>query len=72
MTTKQNDLDATDFAAILSTTLAMATEANLSVGVRNRAATNTHSQGLLIFIEGLFVTEDGHLVALESVAQEEA
>lgn len=63
MTNEQKDLDAADFAAILSTTLAMATEAGLSVGVRNRDETGGRAAGLLIFIEGLSVTDDGRLTA---------
>ena len=58
-------LDAADFAAILSTTLAMATEASLSVGVRNRPGDNIRPAGLLIFIEGLRATTDGRLIADE-------
>ena len=63
MNTEQKDLDAADFAAILSTTLAMATEAGLSVGVRNRPASLGRAAGLLIFVEGLGVADDGRLIA---------
>ncbi len=62
MNTEQKDLDAADFAAILSTTLAMATEAGLSVGVKNRPASLGRAAGLLIFVEGLRVADDGRLV----------
>lgn len=55
-------ISAADFAAILSTTLAMAAEAGLSVGVRSRAATGDRPAGLLIYVSGLTVTENGQLV----------
>lgn len=61
----ETPLDAADFAAILSTTLAMAAEAGLSVGVRNRPGDNARPAGLLIFIEGLRATTDGRLIANE-------
>lgn len=65
-------LNAADFAAILSTTLAMADEAGLSVGVRNRAATGDRPAGLLIFIEGLNTTADGRLEEESTPAPTEA
>ena len=49
----ETPLEAADFADILSTTLAMAAEAGLSVGVRNRPG------------EGLRATADGRLIAGE-------
>ena len=60
---QEGKINAADFAAILSTTLAMADEAGLSVGVRNRTATGDRPAGLLIFIEGLNTTDDGRLIA---------
>lgn len=60
---QETQLDAADFAAILSTTLAMAAEAGLGVGVRNRPAAGGSAAGLLIFIEGLSATPDGRLAA---------
>lgn len=69
MSNEQKDLDAADFAAILSTTLAMATEAGLSVGVKNRPASLGRPAGLLIFIEGLNATADGRLIAEPLVPQ---
>ncbi len=69
MSNEQKDLDAADFAAILSTTLAMASEAGLSVGVKNRPASPGRAAGLLIFIEGLSATDDGRLVAQELVPE---
>lgn len=65
---RETPLDAADFAAILSTTLAMAAEAGLSVGVRNRPADNARAAGLLIFIEGLGVN-GGRIVAHELAPQ---
>lgn len=65
---QEERLNAADFAAILSTTLAMATEAGLSVGVRNRTAAGRPA-GLLIFIEGLSATADGRLIAGELVPE---
>lgn len=62
-TAKTPELTAADFAAILSTTLAMAAEVGLSVGVRNRTAAGDRAAGLLIFVEGLGVAEDGRLTA---------
>ena len=56
-------LTADDFAAILSRTLALATEAGLTVGVRRADATPTRPAGLLLFIAGLTVDADGRLVA---------
>ncbi len=56
-------LTADDFAAILSSTLAMATEAGLAVGVRNRPAADGRAAGLLIFVAGLQVDEAGRLTA---------
>ena len=56
-------LTAADFAAILSSTLALATEAGLAVGVRNRAAADGRPAGLLIFVEGLTAGNDGRLAA---------
>lgn len=72
MTTKQNDLDATDFAAILSTTLAMAEEAGIQVGVRNAPANERRPAGLIIYLSGVEADADGRLVAIDPVALEEA
>lgn len=58
---QEGKLNAADFAAILSTTLAMAAEAGLSVGVRNRPGDGGRPAGLLIFIAGLSATDDGRL-----------
>jgi len=62
-TAKEPELTAADFADILSTTLAMAAEAGLFVGVQNRPATGNRAAGLLIFIGGLNTTTDGRLTA---------
>ena len=66
---QEGKINAADFAAILSTTLAMADEAGLSVGVRNRLPTGDRPAGLLIFIGGLSTTADGRLVADELVPE---
>lgn len=65
MSENTHTLTAADFADILSTTLAMAAEAGLSVGVRNRPGDNARPAGLLIFIEGLRATTDGRLITNE-------
>lgn len=57
-TAKEHELTAVDFADILSTTLALAAEAGLSVGVRNVA----DGDALIIRVTGLAV-EDGRIVA---------
>ena len=64
-------LTAADFADILATTLAMATEAGLSVGVQNRLATDARPSGLLLFISGLGVDALGHITAANPAPQEE-
>ena len=58
-------LDAADFAAILSSTLALAAEVGLDIGVRATQATPTRPAGLLLFIAGLSVDAQGHIVAAE-------
>jgi hypothetical protein len=62
-TQSEEPITAADFTAILSTTLAMAAEAGLRVGVRNRAADDNRPAGLLIFVSGIQVGEGGELVA---------
>lgn len=57
-------LTAADFAAILSSTLALATEAGLTVGVRATQATPTRPAGLMLFVSGLTVGEDGQIAPL--------
>ena len=52
-------LAAADFADILTTTLALAAEAGLSVGVQNRPATDVRPGGLLLFVSGLCVDAQG-------------
>lgn len=64
-------LTAADFADILSTTLAMATEARLAVGVRATPPTATRPAGLLIFVAGLTTTADGRLIALQEPAHDD-
>ena len=60
-------LTAADFAAILSSTLAMAAEVGLAVGVRNRPAADGRAAGLLIFVAGLQVDGDDRLVAPDNL-----
>lgn len=56
-------LTSADFADILSSTLALAAEVGLAVGVRNRPPADGRPAGLLVFIEGLSATPDGRLTA---------
>ena len=66
---EQPALTAADFAAILSSTLAMAAEAGLSVGVRNRPAVDGRPAGLLVFVSGLGANSDGRLLAQEEITE---
>lgn len=66
---EQPALTAADFAAILTSTLAMAAEAGLSVGVRNRPAVDGRPAGLLIFVSALSATPDGRLFSQEESAE---
>ena len=52
MSKNTHTLTAADFAAILSSTLALAAEAGLMIGVRNAAANEKRPDGLMIFIRG--------------------
>lgn len=54
-----------DFAAILATTLAMATEAGVTIGVRATEANDRRPAGLLLFVSGLTVDPSGQLAVLE-------
>lgn len=70
MSTAKHDEDdyvigAADFAAILSSTLELAREAGLTVGVRTSAATEARPAGLLIFIPGLGLDAAGSITAQE-------
>ena len=70
-TDETNYLDAAEFAAILSTTLAMANEAGVQLGIRNAAANERRPAGLLIYLGGLELDEEGRLKAsAESIATE--
>ena len=65
MTTNEtNYLSAAEFAAILSTTLAMAEEAGVQLGIRNAAANERRPAGLLIYLGGIEVDSEGRLMAL--------
>ena len=66
--TLTHTLTAADFADILSTTLALANEAGLIVGVRNATANEKRPAGLMIYISGL-TTANG---AIEAQALEPA
>ena len=65
MSENTHTLTAADFADILTTTLAMTAEAGLSVVVQNRQVTEKRPAGLLLFISGLSVDAQGHIIAAE-------
>ena len=52
MSQNTQSLTAADFAAILSSTLALAAEAGLMIGVRNAAANEKRPDGLMLYIAG--------------------
>jgi hypothetical protein len=70
MSQNTQSLTAADFAAILSSTLALAAEAGLVVGVRNAAANEKRPDGLMVYIAGLRTDGAGAIVAVTE-AQEE-
>ena len=72
MSENTHTLTAADFADILATTLALATEAGLSVGVQNRPATDSRPGGLLVFVSGLSADAQGHIAATDAAPQGEA
>ena len=63
MSGNTHTLTAADFADILATTLALAAEAGLSVGVQTRPATDVRPGGLLVFVSGLSADGQGHIAA---------
>lgn len=65
---KDEKLTPADFAAILTTTLALAAEAGLTVGVRNRPPKDGRPAGLLVYVSGLAVY-DGRLEAANNDEQ---
>ena len=67
---RTHTLTAADFADILATTLALATEAGLSVGVQNRPATDVRPGGLLVFVSGLTADAQGHIAATPAPQEE--
>lgn len=71
MSENTQKLTAADFADILTSTLALAAEAELSVGVQNRPATDIRPAGLLLFVSGLAVDAQGRIVT-PPAPQEEA
>ena len=70
MTDEQNDLDPAEFAAILSTTLAMAIRAGIQVGIRNAPENERRPAGLIIYLSGIESDDDGRLIAIENFATE--
>lgn len=60
---QSDELTAEDFASILATTLALAEEAHIRIGVRNAPPTPLRGEGLMIFIPGLYVDGAGRLNA---------
>lgn len=67
---ESNELTADDFADILSTTLALAEEAHIRIGVRNAPSTPLRGEGLMIFIPGLFVDGAGRINTNNSSREE--
>ena len=72
MSENPHTLTAADFADILASTLALATEAGLSVGVQNRPATDVRPGGLLVFVSGLTADAQGHIAATPAPQEEES
>jgi|CXWK01.1.fsa_nt_gi hypothetical protein len=64
-TDEQNDLAPAEFAAILSTTLALAADAHITVGIRNAPANERRPAGLIIYLSGIAADDEGRLIALE-------
>ncbi len=69
MSQNTHTLSAADFAAILSSTLALAAEAGLMIGVRNAAANEKRPDGLMIYIAGLHTDGNGAILAVEVVQE---
>ena len=65
MSQNTQSLTAADFAAILSSTLALAAEAGLMIGVRNAAANERRPDGLMLYIAGLHTDGNGAILAAE-------
>jgi hypothetical protein len=65
MSQNTQSLTAADFAAILSSTLALAAEAGLMIGVRNAAANEKRPDGLMLYIAGLRTDGNGAILAAE-------
>lgn len=63
-TDETNYLDAKQFAAILSATLAMAGEADIQVGTRNVPTSERRPAGLMLYISGIEVAADGRLISI--------
>lgn len=63
MSNNTHTLSAADFAAILSSTLALAAEAGLIVGVRNADANAKRPDGLMIYISALRTDGEGAVFA---------
>lgn len=56
-------IDMSDFADILATTLALAADTDIRVGIRNAPANDRRPAGLLIYISNLAVDIDGRIGA---------
>ena len=70
MSENTHTLTATDFADILATTLTLAAEAGLSVGVQIRPTTDVRPGGLLVFVSGLSADGQGHIAATPAPQEE--
>lgn len=63
MSQNTHTLTAADFAAILSSTLALAAEAGLITGIRNAPANERRPGGLMIYIANLQTDGSGAILA---------
>jgi hypothetical protein len=57
-----------DFADILTSSLALAAEAGLTVGIRNATANEKRPEGLLIYVSGLRTDGTGAILAANGLA----
>lgn len=73
MSKNTHALTVADFADILSSTLAIASEVGLIVGVRDAAANEKRPDGLMIYVAGLRMNGEGSIVArtAEMVTEQE-
>jgi hypothetical protein len=68
MSENTHQLTPADFADILTSTLALAAEAGLAVGVRNATANEKRPEGLLIYVSGLRTDGSGAILAADGLA----